>query len=83
VRFSDNGIGMDPEILAIGSRENHFGLTGMRGGARNGYAVGFSYKVNRVQARGLKWTVPAAVAYADARKWRYSFMRSRVLISEE
>ncbi len=44
---------MDPEILAIGSRENHFGLTGMRERAKRIHG-GFSLQSRRVQVLGLK-----------------------------
>ena len=82
VRFSDDGIGMDPGILALGSRENHFGLTGMRERAKR-IRGEFSLQSQPGAGTVIEVTVPAAIAYADARKRRYNFMRSRALISEE
>lgn len=82
VRFSDDGIGMDPEILAVRRRENHFGLTGMRERAKR-IRAGFTLLSQPGAGTVIDVTIPATVAYADARKRLYGFIRSRSLISEE
>jgi signal transduction histidine kinase len=82
VLFSDDGVGIDPEILVMGNREDHFGLTGMRERAKRIHAT-FSLRSQPGAGTLIEVTVPAAVAYTDARHRRYGFMRSRVLISEE
>jgi signal transduction histidine kinase/ligand-binding sensor domain-containing protein len=60
----DNGIGIDPEILAAGGKRDHWGLIGMRERARK---VGAEIRVQRMPERGTRVDVrlPARIAYAE------------------
>jgi signal transduction histidine kinase/ligand-binding sensor domain-containing protein len=82
VVFSDDGVGIDPAVLSNGSRENHFGLTGMRERARriNG---GFVLRSAPGAGTTIEVTIPARVAYPNIHKRRTSFMLTRALIKEE
>ena len=70
LRIRDNGKGIDREVLEAGARQGHWGLPGLREGAK------------RIRARFKLWsepgagtvaelTVPARIAYGTAhRRWR-------------
>jgi signal transduction histidine kinase len=65
VSFKDDGIGIDPDILARGSLEGHFGLPGMTERARR-----IQGKIEFLSSPGLgtgiQIDVPAGAAYAAA-----------------
>jgi signal transduction histidine kinase len=72
LRVSDDGKGIEPEVLRKGEREGHFGLSGMRERAA---VVGGQLSVRSSPGTGVEvaLTVPAAQAYsrrAPARWWR-------------
>jgi len=82
VSFSDDGVGIDPAVLANGSRENHFGLTGMRERAKR---INARFALRSAPDAGtiVEVTVPARVAYATNRKRRSGSMLTRALIKED
>ncbi|WP_232494981.1 sensor histidine kinase [Novosphingobium kaempferiae] len=66
MRFADDGIGIDPAVLAKGGREGHFGLPGMRERARKLHGD----LLVRPLAQGgteVVLTVPGRVAYRGGR----------------
>jgi signal transduction histidine kinase/ligand-binding sensor domain-containing protein len=69
VIFSDNGVGIDTTVLANGSREGHFGLTGMRERARR-INAGFTLRSAPGSGTTIEVSVPARVAYPITRKRR-------------
>ena len=69
-------------MLANGSRENHFGLTGMRERAKR-INAGFSLRSAPDAGTTVEVTVPARVAYATNRKRRSGFMLTRALSKED
>jgi signal transduction histidine kinase/ligand-binding sensor domain-containing protein len=76
ILIHDDGIGIDPDILAAGRREGHFGLVGMRERARRIDArITFSRRSPRGTA--IELTVPAATAYTRRRKPRFRPLRPR------
>jgi signal transduction histidine kinase len=81
VSFSDDGVGIDPTVLANG-REDHFGLTGMRERAKR-INAGFTLRSEPDAGTTVEVTVPARVAYATHRKRRSGFMLTRALIKED
>jgi signal transduction histidine kinase len=62
VRVRDDGVGMDPDILAKGGREGHWGLPGMQERAR---AIQGQLEIWSNVNRGteVQLTVPANIAY--------------------
>ncbi len=82
VVLGDDGVGIDPAVLSNGSRENHFGLTGMRERARR-INAGFVLRSAPGAGTTIEVTIPARVAYPNIRKRRTSFMPTRALIKEE
>jgi signal transduction histidine kinase/ligand-binding sensor domain-containing protein len=70
LRIRDDGKGIAPEYLAVGGREGHFGLRGMRERAK---LMGGRLTVWTAPDSGteVELTLPAAHAYADAprRSW--------------
>jgi signal transduction histidine kinase/ligand-binding sensor domain-containing protein len=62
LRVSDNGIGIDPAVLAAGSRPEHFGLLGMRERATQ---LGAAFNLSRATGGGtdVVLDVPASHAY--------------------
>jgi signal transduction histidine kinase len=66
LRVRDNGQGVDPQILAAGGREGHFGLRGMHERAR---LAGGKLTVWSAQGAGteVELTIPAPRAYAGSR----------------
>ena len=66
LRIRDDGIGMDPDFLAPGGREGHWGLPGIRERAR---AIGGTLEVWSEVSRGteVELTLPAKVAYESSR----------------
>jgi ligand-binding sensor domain-containing protein/signal transduction histidine kinase len=62
VRIRDDGSGIDPNVLAAGTRAGHFGLVGMRERARR---LGAKFDVWSKESAGteIELSVPAAVAY--------------------
>jgi signal transduction histidine kinase len=62
IRVKDDGVGIDPQILALGRRENHWGLLGMRE-----RAVSFGGVLGVRSERGVgtevELRVPAKIAY--------------------
>ena len=64
IRVRDDGIGVEPEILAQGQRLNHWGLPGMRERSEN---LGGQLKVWSERNRGteIELRIPAGAAYAQ------------------
>jgi signal transduction histidine kinase len=81
VSFSDDGVGIDPTVLANG-REDHFGLTGMRERATR-INAGFALRSAADAGTTIEVTIPARVAYATHRKRRSGFMLTRALLKED
>jgi signal transduction histidine kinase/ligand-binding sensor domain-containing protein len=71
LRIRDNGRGVSPEILKVGSRQGHFGLQGMRERAQR---IGARFNVWSAEGAGteIELVVPARCAYRDShpkRRW--------------
>lgn len=64
IRVRDDGMGVEPEILAQGQRLNHWGLPGMRERSEN---LGGQVKVWSERNRGteIELRIPAGAAYAQ------------------
>lgn len=62
LRVRDNGIGMNPDFIARGGREGHWGFAGMRERAKS---IGGRLEVWSEPKRGteVELTVPAAIIY--------------------
>lgn len=62
LRITDNGVGIDPDVVTRGEREGHFGLPGMRESARRLRGV---LEVRCLPEGGaeVELTVPASIAY--------------------
>jgi signal transduction histidine kinase len=62
IRIEDNGIGIDPEVLNRGRRDDHWGLPGMRERAAS---FGGDLKIRSVPGAGteVKLRVPGKIAY--------------------
>jgi signal transduction histidine kinase len=76
IRFRDDGIGIDPQVLSDGARPGHWGLPGVRERAK---LVGAQLDFWREAGAGteVQVTVPAAVAYGKSRGARaFRFFRS-------
>jgi signal transduction histidine kinase len=67
LQFGDDGVGINPDIVAAGGRANHFGLTGMRERARRIHA---EFKLVSQPGKGTRidLTIPGGIAYATARR---------------
>lgn len=76
LRVRDDGVGIDPETLANGGREGHWGLPGMqeRAGAMKGRLEIWS-ELNR--GTEIELTVPAAIAYLRIEKRKKNHERGR------
>ena len=77
IRVRDDGIGIDPHVLARGRRDGHWGLPGMRE-----RAASFKGEINVWSHAGagteIELKIPASVAYArSARAWRLPRRESR------
>jgi signal transduction histidine kinase len=69
LRVQDDGVGLDAALLAGGGREGHFGLTGMRERADKIRAE-LRFESRLGAGTEVRLTVPARVAYADAKpRW--------------
>jgi signal transduction histidine kinase/ligand-binding sensor domain-containing protein len=71
LRIRDNGRGVTPEILKVGSRQGHFGLQGMRERAQQ---IGARFSVWSAEGAGteVELVVPARSAYRDSQpRWRW------------
>ncbi len=73
VRVRDDGKGIDPEVLRMGSKPGHFGLSGMRERAE---LVGGKLTVRSERGTGTEvdFTAPGARAYSrppQARSWLF------------
>jgi signal transduction histidine kinase/ligand-binding sensor domain-containing protein len=71
LRIRDNGRGVTPEILKVGSRQGHFGLQGMRERAQR---IGAQFNVWSAEGAGteVELVVPARSAYRDSQpRWRW------------
>jgi ligand-binding sensor domain-containing protein/signal transduction histidine kinase len=62
LRIRDNGIGIDPKLLARGARDGHWGLPGMRERAKG---IGGQFEVWSEVNKGteVEVTIPGAIAY--------------------
>ena len=63
IRVRDDGVGVDPEILAVGRRPDHWGLPGMR---ERSETIGASLRVWSQKNAGteVELRIPAEIAYA-------------------
>jgi len=63
--ISDNGIGMDPDILRRGMRDGHWGLRGMQ---ERSDAIGASFQITSNPNVGTRVTlhVPASLAFVQS-----------------
>jgi signal transduction histidine kinase len=86
VRITDDGRGIDPEVLEQGERAGHFGLVGMRERAAQ-LSAAFSVGAAVPTGTCVTVTVPGRVAFADvprwpwqlpllARRWLHAFRKS-------
>lgn len=64
LRIHDDGVGIEPEILKMGARPNHFGLTGMRERAQR-IRAGLQLSSQPGIGTTIELTVAASVAYAS------------------
>jgi len=70
LHIRDDGVGIPPPVVAKGSKEGHFGLTGMRERATR---IGGALSIDSGAGRGTDviLTLPARLAYAErTRGWR-------------
>jgi signal transduction histidine kinase len=74
VVFRDNGIGIDPEVLADGGRKYHFGMTGMRERALKLHGK-LVIKSRLGAGTEIILSVPSSVAYVKTLGLRSLFMR--------
>ena len=65
LRFRDNGIGIDSEILKTRGREDHWGMTGMYERAKNVHAR-LSIWSKPGAGTEVELTIPAYIAYDSA-----------------
>jgi signal transduction histidine kinase len=77
VRVRDDGIGVDPTILAGGQRAGHWGLPGMR---ERSDSIGGQLKVwsERDAGTEVELRVSAAIAYAQSPASTFSWLRRRL-----
>jgi signal transduction histidine kinase len=77
IRVRDDGIGVDPEILARGQRPGHWGLPGMR---ERGESLGGQLNLwsERNAGTEVELRIPAGIAYSEPR--RASFTRLKDLL---
>jgi signal transduction histidine kinase len=73
LRVCDDGRGIDPQILGMGGRPDHWGLPGMR---ERSAKIGARFSVTSRPGAGtqVELTIPAAVAYQggqNGRFWRW------------
>jgi len=68
--FSDDGVGIDTEVLARGCRPGHWGLPGMR---ERAHATGATMKIHSTPDGGteIDVAVPGKIAYSVYRKRRF------------
>ena len=71
LRVRDDGIGMDPDTLANGGRDGHWGLPGMQERAK---AIRGRLEIWSEASRGteIELAVPAAIAYAEFKRRRWN-----------
>jgi signal transduction histidine kinase/ligand-binding sensor domain-containing protein len=85
MRIADDGVGIDPGVLAQGGRAGHFGLTGMRERAEK---VRARFAISSRPGAGCEVTVvaPAHIAYAASsdepwlRRWLRAVLRRAALL---
>lgn len=67
VTFSDDGVGMDPAVVAAGGKDGHFGLIGMRERTKK---MGGRLSTANLDGGGLRTTltVPGGIAYLRERR---------------
>jgi signal transduction histidine kinase len=75
LRIADDGLGIDPQILAAGQRSDHFGLVGMRERAAQ-LGARFCLESNDGTGTCITVLVPASVAFEN--HWRWPWQRRRV-----
>lgn len=82
IRFRDDGTGIDPAVLANGSRAGHFGLLGMRERASKIEAK-FDICSRLGAGTEIELRVPGKVAYSGPRgirgSWLHQFFRREAL----
>jgi len=76
VRIRDDGNGIDPNVLAAGSRDGHFGLVGMRERAQR---LGARLEIWSKPGAGaeIELAVPGEIAYRQTKttpRWRRTFI---------
>ncbi len=74
LRFRDNGLGIDPEILREGSVPDHYGLPGMRERARK---IGGHFELWSRPGAGteIQVRIPGAIAYRREKATNQSWFR--------
>jgi nitrate/nitrite-specific signal transduction histidine kinase len=81
-RFSvcvrDDGRGIDPNILASGGREGHFGLQGMRERAQK-IGAELSLSSRDINGTEIKLSIPAHIAYASPQTNRLSRLLASII----
>jgi signal transduction histidine kinase len=75
IRVRDDGIGMDPQILARGQRPGHWGLPGMR---ERSESFGSHFHVWSEGNAGteVELRIPAAIAYAAPRRSSFTALKN-------
>jgi len=76
IRVRDDGIGVDPQILAHGQRPGHWGLPGMR---ERSESIGGQLKVwsERNAGTEVELRISAVIAYAEPRISAFRWIRQR------
>jgi signal transduction histidine kinase len=74
LQIADDGLGIDPEILAAGQRRGHFGLVGMRERAAQ-LGASFSVEGNGAAGTRITVTVPGFVVFESHWRWPWQGRR--------
>ncbi|HEY2534748.1 MAG TPA: two-component regulator propeller domain-containing protein [Xanthobacteraceae bacterium] len=74
LRVRDDGVGLDPLVLALGQRRKHFGLPGMR---ERSEGIGGHLRVRSEKSEGteIELRIPAQVAYLRSQASVFSTLR--------
>jgi signal transduction histidine kinase/ligand-binding sensor domain-containing protein len=82
IRFGDDGVGIDSDVIEGGGKPNHFGLTGMRERARRIHA---ELRLVSEPGKGtqIELTIPGRIAYATTPRTRSRGLFRRISINED
>jgi signal transduction histidine kinase/ligand-binding sensor domain-containing protein len=77
MRVRDDGVGIDPQILARGRRSGHWGLTGMR---ERSETLGGQLHVwsERNAGTEVELRIPAEIAYSEPRRSLFTRLKNRL-----